>query len=174
MTWCSICSGSEVILFVLAAIASAFRARHITLIFKHLFSCEIVPAKQEWIMGAFEEGNVEEGCLFERAEDLGQEYAQCVKHGRKCRVPHADIVIAGTSCKDLSRANSTNFKGKPCVLTQEFSPGGSAQTYRGLMLYLGRFTFLYRLLSLVKFCLNVEPVSFSAKIECSIEAIHLL
>ena len=117
MTWCSICSGSEVILFVLAAIASAFRARHITLIFKHLFSCEIVPAKQEWIRGAFKEGNVEEGCLFERAEDLGQENAACVTHGGKCRVPHADIVIAGTSCKDLSRANPTNNKGKLRVLT---------------------------------------------------------
>ena len=65
-------------------------------------------------MGAFEEGNVEEGCLFERAEDLGQEYAQCVKHERKCRVPHAEVVIAGTSCKDLSRANPTNHKGKQC------------------------------------------------------------
>ena len=139
MTWCSICSGSEVILFVLTAIAAAFKARGIKLIFKHLFSCEILPSKQEWIMGAFEEGNVEEGCLFERAEDLGQEYAQCVKHERKCRVPHAEVVIAGTSCKDLSRANPTNNKGKPCVLTQEFSQGGSAQTFRGLMLYLGRF-----------------------------------
>ena len=96
------------------------------MIFKHLFSCEIVPAKQEWIMGAFEEGNVEEGCLFERAEDLGQEYAACVKHGRMCRVPHADIVIAGTSCKDLSKAKSTKNKGGVHV----FSPRSSRRVAR--------------------------------------------
>ena len=69
-----------------------------------------------------------DGCLFERAEHMGANAAKCRKHGgRCCTIPDADLVIAGTSCKDFSKALGTSAKVKQHVLDNSTSSGGSAQ-----------------------------------------------
>ena len=45
-----------------------------------------------------------------------------------------DVLVLGTSCKDLSRANSSVDRQK-LVLAETQSKGGSAQTFRGFLAY---------------------------------------
>ena len=49
-------------------------------------------------------------------------------------VGHVDVLVLGTSCKDLSRANSSVDRQK-LVLAETQSKGGSAQTFRGFLAY---------------------------------------
>lgn len=134
LTWGTICSGSEVMLLVLMALASAYAARGVSLKFKHAFSCEIVPCKQTWIRSLFRELAVEEGCLFSRAEQMGGTKAYCVRHAKECVIPCVDLLVTGTSCKDFSKASRAHQK--PGVLNSKASLGGSAQTFWGVMSYL--------------------------------------
>jgi site-specific DNA-cytosine methylase len=60
----------------------------------------------------------------------------CCAHGAKCFVPAVDLLIVGTSCKDLSKANPNKYKHQQAVLSQSSSRGGSAQTFRSLLAYL--------------------------------------
>ena len=136
LTWGSICSGSEVVIFVFMAIRAAYAQLGINIIFKHMFSCEINAQKQSWIEGIFSELLLTSGCLFERAEHMGQEFAKCVRHNCLCRVPRVNLLFAGTSCKDFSKANPN--KNKVQVLGKASSPGGSAQTLNGLLAYLSK------------------------------------
>ena len=51
-------------------------------------------------------------------------------------MPPVDILVAGTSCKDMSRANSgAAAKSPSLVLTQATSRGGSADTFQGFLQY---------------------------------------
>ena len=141
LTWGTICSGGEVVLFVLDSISRAFQAYGFTFKFKHLFSCEVKQSLQEWIAGVFQETNAACGCCFCRAEEMGQQKAQCVKHGCLCDVPTVDILIAGTSCKDFSKASSYTHRvykanGGTLVLGLSSSVGGSAETFHGFSSYL--------------------------------------
>ncbi len=54
-------------------------------------------------------------------EDVNKKEAKCAKHGKPCKVPHADIIIAGTSCKDVSRASSS-YSNKEQILSMEPPP----------------------------------------------------
>ena len=139
LTWGTICSGGEVVLFVLDSISRAFQAHGLTLKFTHMFSCEVKQSLQEWIAGVFQESNTACGCCFSQAEDMGKQKAQCVKHSRLCDVPTVDILIAGTSCKDFSKASPCHrtYKGdKTMVLSLPSSVGGSAETFHGFSSYL--------------------------------------
>ena len=76
-------------------------------------------------------------CVFCDITTMGQVMAPCVSHGphgSECYVPAVDLLIVGTSCKDLSKANPNKAKNKN-VLSQTTSRGGSAQTFRGLLSY---------------------------------------
>ena len=132
--WASTCSGSEVVLLVLLAIACYYQECGVNVKFRHRFSCECKPAKQKWIQGLFDELGVEKGCLFERAEAMTEEYAHCVTHNQKCKVPSCDIMIAGTSCKDFRKASSKLAAAE--VLLHTSTSGGSAQTLWALLTYL--------------------------------------
>ena len=68
---------------------------------------------------------------------MAQPCAPCVVHGKDCALAPVDILVVGTRCKDMSRC-STYFKQSRPVLSREWSPGGSAQTFRGLLAYLDR------------------------------------
>ena len=139
INWASMCSGSEVVLFDLLSIATYYQGRGVNVIFKHRFSCECKPAKQQWIHGLFDELGMEQACVFVQAEDLNQPRAYCCTHRRKCPVPDCDIMIAGTSCKDFSKASSNRCHLSPTdVLMQDSTPGGSAQTMRALLKYVSR------------------------------------
>ena len=103
LVWGSICSGSEVMVLVLMALTCAYAELGVQLKFKHAFSCENMPAKQQWIRSLFQELEVADGCVFERAEDMGGKRAYCVKHKALCPVPSVDLLVTGTSCKDFSK-----------------------------------------------------------------------
>ena len=94
---------------------------------------------REWIQELFLEIGIPMGCLFEKAEHLADGTATCMVHGGKCPVPSVDMLIAGTSCKDFSKA-SMGRGGKRLRLEDlmelESSSGGSIQTLKGLFGYL--------------------------------------
>ena len=70
--------------------------------------------------------------------DMGAAQAECWEHGPgKCHVRSVDLLIVGTSCKDMSRANSGTVR-QELVLNSTESRGGSAQTFHGLMQYVER------------------------------------
>ena len=75
------CSGSEGLAWVIAALNKLYDAEGCDFTLCYAFFCEFA------------------------AEDLGQETAECWVHGRFCLVPSVDLLIVGTSCKDMSRAN---------------------------------------------------------------------
>ena len=76
-------------------------------------------------------------CLFTDICDMAKDLATCSCHGGKCFTPSVDILVVGTSCKDLSKANPNKRKdSEQATFTQIHSRGGSAQTYHGLIGYL--------------------------------------
>ena len=139
LTWCSICSGGEVDAFCFRSMYDSYQSRGINVRFKHAFSCEVQKKLHAWITEVLKVCGDEGGCLFHRAEDMGKDVEMCAKHQKLCPVPDADIVISGTSCKDISKASNV-YKANDLVLsgTLEASTGGSVQTFKGLVAYLGK------------------------------------
>ena len=147
LTWGYCCSGSEGVHYVLEACAQAMEEIGLPVTFQHAFSCESNKAKRSWIADVLCKGKVfnremqdtfaslaEVGCIFEDIKDMGSDMSKCSLHGKECPVPSVDCLFIGTSCKDLSRANSSVDKSK-LVLAQESSRGASAQTFRGMLSY---------------------------------------
>ena len=64
ITWGSMCSGTEVVLFALDAVRKSYGSRGISVTFEHKYSCELNCKKQTWIRGVFEHTDTPEGCLF--------------------------------------------------------------------------------------------------------------
>ena len=126
--WASICSGSEGAHFVMKAANEEYLAQGIDADFVQTFACEIKSDKREWIKGVVGE----DVCCFENAEDMGDDTAQCSTHKRKCKVRRNDLLILGTSCKDMSKQSQYSGNRSGPVLAQEKSVGGSAQTFRAL------------------------------------------
>ena len=82
-------------------------------------------------------------CLFTDIKDMGEKMAPCSCHASgnaascKCYVPAVDVLIAGTSCKDISRANQNKKRDREeATFGLLTSRGGSAQTFRGLVQYI--------------------------------------
>ena len=61
-------------------------------------------------------------CLFRDIQDMGKPVADCVVHNQPCPVPTVDLLVIGTSCKDMSKANPSAPKG--LVLKEQSSRGG--------------------------------------------------
>ena len=111
---------------------------------KTLFACEIDAKKREWIQGVHQwradidsaSGHVEttRPCNFLDIIEVGDAsgMARCATHRQKCRVPHCNIFVCCTSCKDMSRMSP------PCgqILAETTSIGGSADTFRGMLAYI--------------------------------------
>ena len=76
-------------------------------------------------------------CIFCDITLMGERMCECKMHAGKCYVPRVDLLLVGTSCKDVSRANPNKAKHKN-VLQQTASRGGSAQTFHGLLAYLDK------------------------------------
>ena len=76
-------------------------------------------------------------CIFDDITQLHWKEAKCCRHGGgACDVPSVDLLVVGTSCKDLSKLNHTpaHDSNRP-VLEQNSSRGASAQTFQGLLGY---------------------------------------
>jgi site-specific DNA-cytosine methylase len=156
-TWGSLCSGSEGAHFVMDAVNYTLAAsgqnpaasgqeplfaasgkNPNTLQFRQVFACEIQASKRKWIDAVVNDERRAHDqpliCIFCDIRCMGGTVAECSVHNRKCIVPDCDILIVSTSCKDLSKLSNAKF-AEP-VLSLQKSPGGSADTFRGLLSYL--------------------------------------
>ena len=111
---------------------------------KTLFACESEAKKRAWIEGVHQwkanmdlaSGHVETTlpCNFLDVSEIGDAsgMARCATHKQKCRVPHCNIFVCCTSCKDMSRMSP------PCgkILAETTSTGGSADTFKGMLAYI--------------------------------------
>ena len=134
-TWVSCCSGSEGAHFVMKALQQAWP----DVVLEQVFACEKDASQREWIDKVMNTERTALGqepiCIFEDICHLASEVAPCSAHrGRLCKVPGCDVLVVGTSCKDLSKMSNSKFK-QP-VLSMQASPGGTANTFRGLLGYL--------------------------------------
>ncbi len=160
LTWGSLCSGSEGCFFALEAAEKAWQDRGVSVVLKHRFACEVAEDKRAWIRHVLRCGRAaeqakgpgpqaasataaesgpqaaapldRESCIFVDIQDMGAPCAWCALHAKKCEVPEIDLLIVGTSCKDMSKAN-IHFTRNLHVLRSSSSRGGSAQTFRSFM-----------------------------------------
>ncbi len=137
--WGSLCSGSEGAHFVLLAMEKAYNDAGVPVTFRQIFACEKSEPKRKWIDLLVNDAEPLSSsiCIFKDIEDLGEAEAKCFTHKRCCAVPTVDLVVVGTSCKDLSVLTR---KRKAChdlpILAKQSSKGGSAQTFRGMLRYI--------------------------------------
>jgi site-specific DNA-cytosine methylase len=135
------CTGSAADALVFEAMEEAYREYLPDISFEYKFNCEINDKKREWIVKlhnalAHDEStdSVHVPCMFGDVLDLGASEAYCHVHEKKCVVPSVDIFVCCTSCKDFSKQNPKRTQG--LVTQQTSTPGGSAQTLRGLNAYI--------------------------------------
>ena len=78
-------------------------------------------------------------CCFDDLLELFKGSCVCCAHAHhgprklnkhKCDVPDFDLLICSTSCRDFSKYNQN--KAKTTIFTLDSTPGGSAQTFKGL------------------------------------------
>ncbi|CAK0868946.1 unnamed protein product, partial [Prorocentrum cordatum] len=131
MTYCTICSGTDIPSIAVAASVKAAGEVFCKLrqpgvpapMFKQVFLCELHDDKRTFAMKVSASSGHADCCAFKGAKDLAKTHAMCSRHG----------VIIGTSCKDLSYMNVN--KGS-FSLKDKTSPGGSADTFRAFLAYL--------------------------------------
>ena len=147
----------------MVALNSLFEEKMANFKFEHVFSCELNGDKRKWIHASSSlaepaftkmsarilgEDSVpkvdmesvlkatDAPCVFTDVTDMGAAQAECWEHGPgMCHVKSVDLLIVGTSCKDMSRANPA-YGRQDLVLNAKESKGGSAQTFQGLLSYL--------------------------------------
>lgn len=106
-----------------------------------VFACEKDASTRNWIHSWVNGSRAASGqdlvCIFEDMCGLGSEVAQCRTHGRLCRVPGCDVLVVGTSCKDLSKMSNKHIN--QLVLSLHASPGGIATAFRGLLGYVDSY-----------------------------------
>lgn len=137
LTWATACSGSDGVHFVFDVLEALYREAGYTATFTQCFSCEANPEKQKWIDMLINNGTQGPAatCIFKNICELGNEVAECVVHHRSCTVPNVDIMIVGTSCKDMSSLSTGGRAAGGLVFELQWSPGGSAQTFHGFLAY---------------------------------------
>ncbi len=104
--------------------------------------------KRAWIQKVVAEKDSDdpEKCIFTNIGDIAGDArsdgclhgatAFCATRQKECLVPACGIFVCGTSCKDISQQGSVKGRGAGGpVLQGSWSPGGSAQTFHGLIGY---------------------------------------
>ena len=135
------CTGSAADALVFEAMEEAYREYLPGISFKYTFNCEINDKKRSWIMKLHEAlahdgstDSVHVPCMFGDVLHLGAIEAYCYVCDKECVIPSNDIFFCCTSCKDFSKQNTKRAQG--LVTQQTSTPGGSAQTLRGLNAYI--------------------------------------
>ena len=158
ITIASACSGSAGEAIVAQCIQQAFRkvSDQGTTTMKYLFSCESSAVKRQWINDIYHATSItrhhpcqperevvaRKPCAFTDIASLAGETASCEAHNGAngkpgcCPVPHCDIFICSTSCKDKDASRMGSASGQGLVLSQRESIGGSAQTFHRMMAYI--------------------------------------
>ena len=103
--------------------------------FHQVLACDNRLGVRRWIDSVINTKRTASGqekmCIFKDIIVLKDKTAECHVHGRRCRVPDANIIIGCSSCKD-----SSNIQGKPFgtpVHGGEQSPGLTSVTWKGLL-----------------------------------------
>jgi hypothetical protein len=96
-------------------------------------SCEENPRKQRFIQHVVHPLTEADSCLFSNIVDMGQRRADCVAHGRRCRVRNARIGSCGFSCKNLSKKNAERSSRSDYM---QAGVGSTGITCDGMLLYL--------------------------------------
>ena len=140
-TYCTLCSGSEIPALALRAFQDRWsQASGVAHEFNHVFGCEIIPDKRSFGMKVTDQCGHPDSCMFIDVSHLEGEHAWCDRHKRMCRIPPAEGLIAGLSCKDLSLMNSKNPGGTgPIFAANKVHSSTSAKTFFGFLSYVDRF-----------------------------------
>ena len=125
-SWGTLCSGSDGCHFVFEAMQEAYKKVGSDVRFQQSFACEVNDEKRQWIRAMCGP----DVCIFKDIQDMGARQAPCAAHQRQCPIKGVDVLVLGTSCKDLSRCNSGE---KKLFFEQSHSRGGTSQTFRGFI-----------------------------------------
>ena len=140
----SFCTGSSADAIAMEALQRAFKDEAINVEFEHMFYCEKHDRKRDvWckrVHQIISDTTVAAylPCAFHDCEVLGTNKAKCTMHrkqGDGCSLPqHLGLLVAGFSCKDFSRANTTKgaLQGAD-IFNAKQTPGGSAQTMHAVL-----------------------------------------
>ena len=125
------CSGTDVAIRVVNMLSLMWQARYnLRLTFKHVFSAEIDPTAQAFILA-----HHKPALLFNDIQALHQGVAFDVMSGESRSVPQADIFIAGFECDSISGLNAASARNRHCV---EEAVGRTGETFKGAVAYVRR------------------------------------
>ena len=119
------------------------------------FVCERVPYKQTYLSQLEQVQSNPKCCIFNDIMQLGQQKAQCMRHGRQCEVP-TDVVFwsCGFSCCPYSRLNPHNPSNKGVLDRLEKS--NEPLPSDGVDTAVGNLHFMSKARPLFSFLENVE------------------
>ena len=122
----TLCTGSGSDKFPFDAAAEALQDKYapIQIEFNHVWVADIVDEKRKWLKEVYAEDGT---CIFGSIAEVNEGCAHCYMHDRACAVKHADIILFGFSCKDLSR-QSNQFENSSALLSWGLSQENSAQS----------------------------------------------
>ena len=126
------CSGSDIIVSYikrLAAQLSSLLGQEVKM--EHIFSCEHIPWKREWIDDNFKKDGPK--FIFGPVEDLTWNTAHDHKSGNIVLVPDVDVFIAGFSCRDASRLSTKHSAMYDCIERESGSTGGTFKSICGYL-----------------------------------------
>lgn len=127
----TVCSGSELSSVVLSGITEHLKSANATgTSFDLKYICEKNPSKRKFAGAIVKACGHRKFCMFADVLDMGKGSASCETHEKKCDVCRVHGLVAGTSCKDLSKANPKPTKH---VYDKATTPGGTADTLWGLL-----------------------------------------
>jgi site-specific DNA-cytosine methylase len=118
----SFCSGTDSPVYVYAALWDVLQEDYgIKINFKHVFSTEIEPTKQDYLQKMFPSCAL----LFKDVMDLSGETAHCVKNQCNMSVPKVKCAAGGFPCQDASGLNpySSNAENRSCVASGKLRTG---------------------------------------------------
>jgi len=129
----SFCTGSASDFVALDSIAKHCRTQGIRLDFDWQFFVEINQAKRAWISKVLAAKRAC-ACIFDDATKVATNKRKCFVHDDACDIPDTlDLLIGGFSCKDFSRARTSQRQQGASALSSAVSPGGTAQTFWGII-----------------------------------------
>ena len=126
VTYATICSGSDIINLSLQNLSTAIQERiGVKVVFQHVWACEWMEPKRKWIMENYSVPVVFGDICELMSDDGSLDY----RSGKFKKPKPADIIIAGTSCKDASRMSSKQEASRDCVSK---GSGSTGSTFVGL------------------------------------------
>ena len=120
----TVCSGSDIAMLAIGDMFRHYRDRHGIHVpaVDHVFSCESVKFKQQWVCRHF--------CpklVFDNLLTLATGTSFDIVSNAQCRVPAADGILAGFECDSISGLNSNAGANRDVVATGDGKTGSTAR-----------------------------------------------